>query len=63
MGFILAAVFIFAWLMSKNDIWLMMGCFGIASIFAIAGAIDYVGSKIDEFVQAYRARTEELKKK
>lgn len=63
MGFILAAVFIFAGLMSKNDIWLMMGCFGIASIFAIAGAIDYVGSKIDEFVQAYRARTEELKKK
>lgn len=63
MGFILAAVFIFAGLMSKNDIWLMMGCFGIASIFAIAGAIDYVGSKIDEFVQAYRTRTEELKKK
>lgn len=63
MGFILAAVFIFAGLMSKNDIWLMMGCFGIASIFAIAGAMDYVGSKIDEFVQAYRARTEELKKK
>lgn len=63
MGFILAAVFIFAGLMSKNDIWLMIGCFGIASIFAIAGAIDYVGSKIDEFVQAYRARTEELKKK
>lgn len=63
MGFILTAVFIFAGLMSKNDIWLMMGCFGIASIFAIAGAIDYVGSKIDEFVQAYRARTEELKKK
>lgn len=63
MGFILAAVFIFAGLMSKNDIWLMMGCFCIASIFAIAGAIDYVGSKIDEFVQAYRARTEELKKK
>lgn len=63
MGFILAAVFIFAGLMSKNDIWLMMGCFGIASIFAIAGAIDYVGSKIDEFVQAYKARTEELKKK
>ena len=63
MGFILAAVFIFAGLMSKNDIWLMMGCFGIASIFAIAGAIDYIGSKIDEFVQAYRARTEELKKK
>lgn len=63
MGFILTAVFIFAGLMSKNDIWLMMGCFGIASIFAIAGAINYVGSKIDEFVQAYRARTEELKKK
>lgn len=63
MGFILAAVFIFAGLISKNDIWLMMGCFGIASIFAITGAIDYVGSKINEFVQAYRARTEELKKK
>lgn len=63
MGFILAAVFIFAGLISKNNIWLMMGCFGIASIFAIAGAINYVGSKIDEFVQAYRARTEELKKK
>lgn len=47
MGFILTAVFIFAGLMSKNDIWLMMSCFAIASIFAIAGAIDYVGSKID----------------
>ena len=63
MGFILTAVFIFAGLMSKNDIWLMMSCFAIASIFAIAGAIDYVGSKIDEFVQAYRTRTEELKNK
>lgn len=63
MGFILAAVFIFAGLMSNNDIWLMMGCFGIASIFAVSGAIDYVGSKIDEFVKAYKERTEELKKK
>lgn len=63
MYLVISAIFIFVGMMTKNDVWVMMGCFVIASVFAIGAAIEYVGSKIDDFIRAYKERTEELKKK
>lgn len=63
MYLVISAIFIFVGMTTKNDVWLMMACFALASVFAIGAAIEYVGSKIDDFIRAYRERTEELKKK
>lgn len=63
MYLLISAIFLFAGMITKNDIWLMMACFALASVFAIGAAIEFIGSKIDDFTRAYKERTEELKKK